>query len=124
MSRADLTMDVRVLASNLTLTAGQAVTLTTETLILGTSELLGMDWVLSTSPNLKIEILQSNSQSGPFTKWSDPSVGGDNITNDFTTTVANDGTRLVLSPSAYAQVKLTNLAVVSLTITALRVLQA
>ena len=91
---------------------------TTDTFTLGKSETQGLDWDLASSGaiNLHIELLQSNSPSGPFTKWGSPNAAGVNVTNDLTVTTTVDGTSLSLSPSGHMKIKLTNNSAASLTI--------
>jgi hypothetical protein len=81
-------------------------------------ERVGLDWDLPATPNIKVEILQSNVQAGPFAKWSDPDLSGLNVTNDVTVTTQRDGTNLILSLSGFGRVRVTNLSVTALAITA------
>ena len=94
-----------------------------EILGLGKSEIQGMDWNLSSTAviNLKVEIFQSNDQKGPFVLWSSPTLVGSAVSNIVTISTTIDGTNLRLAPSAFAQIKLTNLGAAALTINRLTI---
>lgn len=73
---------------------------------IGLSSIQSAAWDISGTPNLNIQVLQSNHIKGPFALWSNPSLSGSTVTNNVTATVARDGTPFFLSPSAYAQYRL------------------
>ncbi len=93
-------------------------TTTTEVFNLGNTEIQAIDWDLDSAGaiNMRIEILQSNSQSGPFVKWSNPTAAGTTTQNDISTTVETDGSDLQLAPSGYVKLKITNNGLSILTI--------
>lgn len=117
MSRNNIdTFDHRILAGTVLLTTASITT--EEIFLLGKAEVFACDWDVTSGSaiSMKVEILQSNDQAGPFTKWSDPTVTGTNRTSEFTTAVAIDGADFNLTPSAFCKVKVTNLGLGTLTI--------
>lgn len=118
MGRADIRPQVVDLLKLEAPLAAAGIVTCEDLLHLGGYELSGLDWDLPAGASVKVEILQSNLQDGPFAKWTTPSLAGDVLTNDITLTTQRDGTRLNLSPSDFAQVRITNTGGAPLPITA------
>lgn len=117
MSRNNISLfDHRILAG--VVLAPAATQTTTEIFQLGKTEKQGVDWDVSSGATigLRIEILQSNDQAGPFVKWSNPSAAGTTVINTLNSAVANDGSDLQIPPSGFCKVRITNTGAASLTI--------
>lgn len=117
MSRNNIdTFEHRILAGVVLIPA--ATQTTEEIFLLGKAEKFGCDWDVTSSAaiSFKVEILQSNEQGGPYTKWSAPSAAGTTRVNQLTTAVAQDGSDFNLTPSSYCKVKVSNLGTANLTI--------
>jgi len=89
--------------------AGTSAT-TTQPFYIGDSTIHGVDWVVTTvgSVNVTIEVLQSNSQAGPFTKWAATSAAGTTAVNTITINTAQGGSDLQLLPSGWGKYRITN----------------
>jgi hypothetical protein len=117
MSRNNIdTFQHRILAG--VVLAPAAIQTTEEIFLLGKAENFGCDWDLASGAaiSFRIEILQSNEQEGPYTKWSSPSAAGTTRVNTLNTAIAQDGSDFNLTPSSYCKVKVTNLGAADLTI--------
>lgn len=101
------------------LSAGASLT-STVVIKTGLAESYGFDWEVvaaASVANLDVEVLQSNSVSGPFIIWDSTPLSGYTNTNAVTVTAKNDGTDIDLSPSMYAKLKFTNRDSADVTIT-------